>query len=321
VEAGIGPLRITHVAALVRDIDGSIELLHTLLGWGPWSIYNLVPPRLRERRYRDEPGTFGMIGAETHVGPIDFALNQARTGPSIYDEYLARRGEGLHHLACMSGKPGGGQRVRAHFSAAGIAITMTGRIDQAIEFFYFDTEPALAVAIESGSGHAIGLPPDRVFPPDGSPTTTSHAALAEISVVVGDLKKTMQSYQRLLGWGPWQVREIGPSGLNGLRRGADLVGYTGSTARTQVGPVVFELFQPKTGPSVESMTLATCGPGLHHVTCTFESNATARVRDLLTQRNIEVELTGRLDGVEFWYLDTTPRLKLLFTNHRRARSD
>ncbi len=250
-----------------------------------------------------------MIGAETHVGEIDFALNQALSGPSIYDEYLARRGEGLHHIACMSGEPGGGLRVRDRFAAAGIGVAMGGTIDGAVEFFYFDTEPVLGVAVESGSGHAIGLPPDRVFPSDGASASAraGRAALAEISVVVADLDAAAQSYTRLLGWGPWDAREVSVHG----RRNGTPVEYTAATARTQVGPVKFEIVQPGPGPSVERGTLDGRGSGLHHVSCALPPGDADRVRDLLDERGIGIDLGGTLDGVDFWYLDTVPRLKLL----------
>ena len=60
-------LRISHVAALVPDIDCSIRFLCELLGWGPWSVYQLVEPRLNSQRYRGSDGVFGIA--------ISFVLN------------------------------------------------------------------------------------------------------------------------------------------------------------------------------------------------------------------------------------------------------
>ena len=41
---------------------------------------------------------------------------------------------------------------------------MSGRIGETIEFYYIDTEPSLKIILESGSGHAIELVPDHVYP-------------------------------------------------------------------------------------------------------------------------------------------------------------
>jgi methylmalonyl-CoA/ethylmalonyl-CoA epimerase len=41
---------------------------------------------------------------------------------------------------------------------------MSGRIGETIEFYYINTEPALKIILESGSGHAIELVPDHVYP-------------------------------------------------------------------------------------------------------------------------------------------------------------
>ena len=111
-------------------------------------MYQLVEPRLASRRYRGGED-FGTIGAETHLGEIDFALNEAVSDPSIYSEFLERRDYGLHHIACMAGLEGL-EAVRRRFDDEGIGVAMAGRIDETIEFMYFDTEPALGVAIESG---------------------------------------------------------------------------------------------------------------------------------------------------------------------------
>ena len=79
--AATGPLPISQIAIVVRDIDDALEKYHRVLGWGPWNVYEHKPPALHDTRLHGEPTEFTMIGAETHVGPIVVELLQPRRGP------------------------------------------------------------------------------------------------------------------------------------------------------------------------------------------------------------------------------------------------
>ena len=50
-----GPLPITQIAFVVRDIDKALENFHRTLGWGPWNIYEHKPPALHDTYLRGEP--------------------------------------------------------------------------------------------------------------------------------------------------------------------------------------------------------------------------------------------------------------------------
>jgi catechol 2,3-dioxygenase-like lactoylglutathione lyase family enzyme len=300
------PLRISHVAALVPDIEAAMGFLGELLGWGPWSVYQLVEPRLASRTYRGRNGAYGMIGAETHLGEIDFALNEAISGPSVYSEFLEHRDYGLHHIACMAGAAGL-DAVRRRFDNEGIGVVMAGRIDETIEFMYFDTEPALGVAIESGSGHAISLEPDRRVAP--ATTARAPALLREVALVVDDLDGSIDSFARILGWSSWdvQIETLGDARREGARVQIEL-----RVARVVVGPIVVALVQPTAGPSVEADALRLSGNGLQHIVCELGGDERERVGDVLRAHDVATIVSGHEGGLEVWYLDSTPRVKLLF---------
>jgi methylmalonyl-CoA/ethylmalonyl-CoA epimerase len=157
-------LAITQIGVVVRDIREALRRYHETLGWGPWNVYELTPPRHHHTTLRGEPVDYSMIIAETHAaGPVDFELIQPLDGPSIYKEWLDEHGEGVHHVACMR-KGVDAQQLLADFEAQGIRRLMGGRIEDTIEYFYLDTEQRLKVILESGSGHAIDLQPSWVYP-------------------------------------------------------------------------------------------------------------------------------------------------------------
>ena len=85
-----GPLPISQIAIVVRDIDDALEKYNRVLGWGPWSVYEHQPPPLHDTYLHGSPTAYTMIGAETHVGPIVVELLQPCNGPSIYKEWLEK---------------------------------------------------------------------------------------------------------------------------------------------------------------------------------------------------------------------------------------
>jgi hypothetical protein len=158
------PLQISQIAVVTSDLQRTMEQYTKLLGWGPWNVYRHEPPRLHDTVVAGERVDYTMLGAETHVGEMGFELLQPLEGPSIYRDWLEQRGEGLHHVAVMLHDFAESDRLKQRFAEADAAVLMGGRIGESIEFYYLDTEPTLKIIIESGSGHAIDLVPDYVYP-------------------------------------------------------------------------------------------------------------------------------------------------------------
>ena len=90
-------------------------------------------------------------------------------GPMIYEDFLKRHGEGLHHIkeklpdATM-------ESVVADYEARGIAVTQTGQFVKDFHF-YLDTKPKLDFIYELGNCPAQDLPADMftTYPPEKSP--------------------------------------------------------------------------------------------------------------------------------------------------------
>ena len=158
------PLMISQIAVVCHDLHRTMEQYTKLLGWGPWNVYRHEPPRLHHTEVRGQPVDYTMLGAETHVGDTGFELLQPLEGPSIYKEWLDEHGEGLHHVAVMLRDFDESTELKSRFAAAGAEVLMGGRIGETIEFYYLDTAPSLKIILESGSGHAIDLVPDEVYP-------------------------------------------------------------------------------------------------------------------------------------------------------------
>jgi hypothetical protein len=173
---------IGQIGIVVRDLEQTMAQYHRLLHWGPWDVYEYESPWLHDTEVHGEPVAYTFIGAETLVGGIVIELIQPLTGPSIYEEWLATKGEGLHHIlvgwagdylsepaAVHAGASGDdlerrSTMVRERLAAEGIEVLMSGRIGDESQYYYLDTEPLLKIILESGGARARDLKVVRRYP-------------------------------------------------------------------------------------------------------------------------------------------------------------
>lgn len=138
--------------------------------------------------------------------------------------------------------------------------------------------------------------------------------ISQIAIVVRDIDAALETYTRVLGWGPWNVYEHRPPSLHDTYLHGEATEYTMIGAETHVGPIVVELLQPAEGPSIYKEWLDEHGEGLHHIAVMRptpeESDAARRHFEGL---GADVLMEGRLgETIQFYYLDTEPLLKVIF---------
>ena len=160
--------QIQQIAWLTRDLEKSMQAWIDVLRIGPWRVFRFTHETVKNLRVGgklvEEPFEFRI--AITHVGDTEIELIQPVKGPMIYEEYLQRRGEGLHHIKekiATDALPG----VVADYEARGIPVTQTGQFFADFHF-YLDTEPKLDFIYELGNCPYQDLPPDLVsiYPPE-----------------------------------------------------------------------------------------------------------------------------------------------------------
>jgi len=135
--------------------------------------------------------------------------------------------------------------------------------------------------------------------------------ITQVAVVVKDLKKTMESYHKVLGWGPWSVYEHKPPVLHQTMVRGKPTNYTMLGAEVHCNPIDFEILQPLEGPSIYKEFLEEHGEGLHHVSVVSpKEDVHVALRDFQRQ-GIDVLMSGSLNDIEFYYMDTEPVLKMV----------
>lgn len=150
---------IIQIAHVVRDLDRTMKSYWEKFGIGPWDVYTFGPPAMRDSMVRGRPSSHAYLLALTWRGGAQFELMQPLTGRSIYDDFLEKKGEGLHHVKlyyrdCAA--------ALAQFARKGIAVIQSGKYETD-EFYYLDTEELLGYVVEVGNNGQIGAP-ERRFP-------------------------------------------------------------------------------------------------------------------------------------------------------------
>jgi catechol 2,3-dioxygenase-like lactoylglutathione lyase family enzyme len=87
------------VSIVVKDAQAVAENYWNILGIGPWNIYNWEAPFVYEHIYHGKPTFMRAKIAYAQVGAVRLELYQPIEGDSIYGDFLAERGEGLHHIS------------------------------------------------------------------------------------------------------------------------------------------------------------------------------------------------------------------------------
>jgi hypothetical protein len=152
---------ISQIAVVVRDLKKALENYWNTLGIGPWNIYTFAPPALTEPMIRGKPVPYSMRLALAEVGPLQYELIEPLEGPSIYKEFLASKGEGLHHFQSTSYEV---SDMLAEFKKLGIDVLMSGKFGGG-EFYYMDTEPILGTIYEIVKKRRTEMPsPEAIYP-------------------------------------------------------------------------------------------------------------------------------------------------------------
>lgn len=128
--------------------------------------------------------------------------------------------------------------------------------------------------------------------------------LGQVGIVVRDIDRTVDYYEKTFGIGPWAIFVGEPDSC--VERGEEIT-FVGKMATAQAGPVQIELIQILEGRTLHSDFLGDRDEGLHHLGF-FVRDIDTRLRGA-REAGIEVLQHGVLRQlglkIEYAYLDTT----------------
>ena len=139
---------IGQIGILVADLECAVSRYSAIFDGGPWRAYTYGPATVRELSYQGQPGEYSMrlaIGSQTP----QIELIQPLAGPSIYDEWLDKRGEGFHHVGVFVDSL---DAAIKDMRSAGYDVLQSGHgtgADGSGGFAYFSTEGDLSIILEA----------------------------------------------------------------------------------------------------------------------------------------------------------------------------
>ena len=148
------------VALVVRDLQASMTTYVERYGIGPWEIYEFNPETVENMKANGEPVESSWRLGLARVGDIVWELIEPLDDHSIYAEFLAEHGEGVHHVG-MAGTSF--ERTLAEFDSEGRVPLLSGRY-RGIDFAYLPTAADMGVATEIFSTVPSDQEPDERYP-------------------------------------------------------------------------------------------------------------------------------------------------------------
>jgi hypothetical protein len=145
------------ICVVSRDLHRTMEgLVRT--GIGPWRVYTFGPDNVQELTYRGKPASLSMRLAIAFSGSMMWEIVQPLTGPNIYEEFLEKHDEGVHHVAFGCNNIPWENRIKA-FKDHGYELIQSGIWEGKVPWAYFETEPDTATTFE-----IFDIPEDFVLP-------------------------------------------------------------------------------------------------------------------------------------------------------------
>lgn len=155
--------RITQIGIVVANLEAAVENYRATFGWGPWRVYDLVPPLHHGVTLQGVPVESGMRVAIADAGGIDIEIIQPLWGPSQHAEFLAEHGDGINHILVRRFQDGVEQPIDP--LTVGPAELSAGSFGP-VGYSYLDGRDTLHTIVEitQGSTAESGMKPDRMIP-------------------------------------------------------------------------------------------------------------------------------------------------------------
>lgn len=142
-----GFTKAIQIGAVVRDIEKTMQALTDLFGIGPFRVVDCPPPGNEDRQLlRGGPVWYRTRQAFADLRSVELELIQLLEGESVWSEFLASRGEGLHHIRFNCENL---DEVLDYLGGKGIAGTQEGPgIREGTRWANLDTEKRVGFILE-----------------------------------------------------------------------------------------------------------------------------------------------------------------------------
>jgi glyoxalase/bleomycin resistance protein/dioxygenase superfamily protein len=153
--------KIYQIAWVTRDLEKSMKAWVENLKIGPWTVLTFTDQSLKYLKVDDKTVTepFKFLIGISWIGDMQLELIEPVYGPTIYEAFIQKHGEGLHHIKERIADDAI-EGVVQEYRDKGIGVTQTGQFETDFHY-YLDTSPKLDFIYELGNCPILQLTPDK----------------------------------------------------------------------------------------------------------------------------------------------------------------
>jgi methylmalonyl-CoA/ethylmalonyl-CoA epimerase len=140
-ESPITGRELAQVGIVVKDVKETAKKLEEFFGIGPFQI---LDPDYTDQTLYGKPTKFKMRIGLVKVGSVQIELIQPLSGGAVYEEFIRRKGYGLHHLAFRTDNM---EQSVKQMEAKGVKVIQTSR-RPGVNWLYLATEKETNVVFE-----------------------------------------------------------------------------------------------------------------------------------------------------------------------------
>jgi len=150
---------INQIAIVVENLQRVAENYWTILGIGPWAIYDWEAPLVYDRKYYGQTVWAREKIALAQVGDVQLELVQPVEGPSIYRDWIVDHCEGLHHLNFLVDDVDETQDILEHYGFPSIQSGKFGPRKQKGAYNYINIPPSRTIWEPVHMAEEMGVEP------------------------------------------------------------------------------------------------------------------------------------------------------------------
>jgi hypothetical protein len=307
---------------VVSDYRSSIREFSKFFGIKTWHIRRFDADRLSDTTLRQKPVSHSFISAVGISGGFAFELVQPLSGQSVFAEFLARRGEGMHHLLTKMCSAAEFAATRGELGKNGIHVCQSGCIDERIDYWLLDTGHHLGGAVVQiicprGDCDYASLRADEVVEFDDATVRWNKLPVQKIyhvcTVTDGRRQAVKDAFRSILGIDTWFdfSNESNVSSVDTTYLGKPCsIAFDLSLGRRS--SLAVEVVEMRYGDCLYTDWLAQKGEGLQHLMSTVCSEQMLiELVPWLESQNMPLVMGGRAGARDFCYygyIDTRTRL-------------
>jgi hypothetical protein len=148
---------VIELAIVTSDHRKTMEGL-VKLGIGPWAIYEFNPDNITDQTYKGAPAEFAIKVCFAKSGNMMWEIMEPLWGPTIFQDYLDKHGDGLQHIAYDCNNCAWDERI-TELKNRGFKCIQSGKWMGKNAFAFFDTADATGTIFET-----YHFPEDWVYP-------------------------------------------------------------------------------------------------------------------------------------------------------------